>query len=162
MSGNQYVGNLSADGDYRIRVYLYRNAARAGEAANYRLEIGIDAAGSSQGATQPSDADDPWTRIGMDKFDATSETPCARHAGQPTTACGTGVVRMGGGSAFVKVTWPDGGNRIITFEIGVPTGYDESQADGGAKLTYKKNADLHMISIGNQRFEIPEAVVYGG
>ena len=39
ISGNQFEGTLPANGDYKIRVYLMRNAARRGEAANYRLEM---------------------------------------------------------------------------------------------------------------------------
>ena len=39
ISGNKFEGALPANGDYKIRVYLMRNAARRGEAANYRLEM---------------------------------------------------------------------------------------------------------------------------
>lgn len=38
-SGNQFEGTLSANGDYRVRVYLMRSAARRGEVAKYRLEM---------------------------------------------------------------------------------------------------------------------------
>ena len=41
-SGNQFEGKLPASGDYKIRVYLMRSAARRGEAANYRLEMIIN------------------------------------------------------------------------------------------------------------------------
>jgi hypothetical protein len=41
-SGNQYEGTLPASGDYKVRVYLMRSAARRDEAANYRLEMIID------------------------------------------------------------------------------------------------------------------------
>ncbi|EGV17627.1 hypothetical protein [Thiocapsa marina] len=41
-SGNQFEGILPANGDYKIRVYLMRSAARRGEAANYRLEMIIN------------------------------------------------------------------------------------------------------------------------
>ncbi|ESQ14383.1 MAG: DNA breaking-rejoining protein [Thiohalocapsa sp. PB-PSB1] len=39
ISGNQFEGTLPASGDYKIRVYLMRNAARRDEAAKYRLEM---------------------------------------------------------------------------------------------------------------------------
>ena len=42
MSGNQYEGILPKSGDYTVRVYLMRNAARRDEVANYRLEMIID------------------------------------------------------------------------------------------------------------------------
>ena len=38
-SGNRYHGVLSQSGDYKIRVYLVRSAARRGETASYRLEM---------------------------------------------------------------------------------------------------------------------------
>jgi len=43
--GNEYEGDLPASGDYRIRVYMMRSAARRDEVANYRLDVTIDAAG---------------------------------------------------------------------------------------------------------------------
>jgi hypothetical protein len=41
-SGNQFEGTLPANGDYKVRVYLMRSAARRDEAAKYRLEMVID------------------------------------------------------------------------------------------------------------------------
>ena len=41
-SGNRFQGILPANGDYKIRVYLMRSAARRGEAADYRLEMIIN------------------------------------------------------------------------------------------------------------------------
>ena len=48
-SGNQSEGVLPECGDYKIRVYLMRNAARRGETANYRLEMIIAGAGAGSG-----------------------------------------------------------------------------------------------------------------
>jgi hypothetical protein len=41
-SGNQFEGRLPASGDYKVRVYLMRSAARRDEIADYRLEMIID------------------------------------------------------------------------------------------------------------------------
>lgn len=41
-AGNQFEGTLPASGDYKVRVYLMRSAARRDEIANYRLEMIID------------------------------------------------------------------------------------------------------------------------
>ena len=41
-AGNQFEGPLSASGDYKVRVYLMRSAARRDEVANYRLAMSID------------------------------------------------------------------------------------------------------------------------
>jgi hypothetical protein len=113
---------------------------------------------SHSGATAPSgDAKVPGT-----PFHATGEIPCARTAGQTTARCKFGVVRKGNGNAAVTVFWPDGGSRVITFENGIPASFDRSQADGDARMIVNRNADLFMISIGDQRFEIFDAIVNGG
>jgi hypothetical protein len=39
--GPRYTGRLPQTGDYRIRVYLMRNAARRGEQASFSLDVGI-------------------------------------------------------------------------------------------------------------------------
>jgi hypothetical protein len=41
-SGDPYSGTLPETGDYRIQVYLMRNAARRGESADYILTISIE------------------------------------------------------------------------------------------------------------------------
>ena len=41
-SGNQFEGPLPASGDYKVRVYMMRSAARRDEVAKYRLEMIID------------------------------------------------------------------------------------------------------------------------
>ena len=42
---NQYEGILPVNGDYKIRVYMMRSAARRKEVSHYRLEIIIQDAG---------------------------------------------------------------------------------------------------------------------
>jgi hypothetical protein len=42
VSQNQYEGTLLATGDYKIRVYMMRSAARRNEVAHYRLEMILD------------------------------------------------------------------------------------------------------------------------
>jgi hypothetical protein len=52
-SGNQYEGKLPKSGNYKIRVYMMRSAARRDEVAKYRLEITVtgDAQTSSSGSS---------------------------------------------------------------------------------------------------------------
>lgn len=97
-------------------------------------------------------------------FNATGAVPCARNAGQPTTECRFGVVRAADGSATVTIFWPGGGQRAIFFDTaGKPIGFDANQADGSAKaqLKSRRDADLNLISIGTERYEIPDVVVVG-
>ena len=64
--------------------------------------------------------------------------------------------------ATVVIKWPDDRTRAIFFRMGKPIGADTSQADGHPEFRPYKGGDLHMILIGNERYEIPDAVVLGG
>ena len=56
VNGNDYEGTLPRSGDYRIRVYLMRNAARRDERMDYVLDVDING-GRSQAARDPDYAD---------------------------------------------------------------------------------------------------------
>lgn len=106
--------------------------------------------------------DDSALRAGQGKFDATGNIPCAQSAGQPMMQCEFGVARAGGGYTTVVIKKPDGRSRAIFFRMGKPIGADTSQADGYAEFFASKENDLHLIRVGNERYEIPDAVVLGG
>jgi len=95
-------------------------------------------------------------------FTATGQIPCARNVGQPMAQCDFGVVRKGNGNGTLTVFWPDGGTRVIVFKNGTPASFDQSQADGDVRINVDRKADLLTVTIGAQRFEIPDAVIYGG
>lgn len=46
VNGNSFGGTLSESGEYRIQVYLYRNAARRGERANFTLNVSVTGRGN--------------------------------------------------------------------------------------------------------------------
>lgn len=156
VSQNQYEGTLPASGDYKIRVYMMRSAARRNEVAHYRLEMIVDGAGQPAVHAPSRDA-----KVAGTDFHATGNIPCSMSKGQPTGSCAFGVKREGNGSAMVTVTKVDGSKRVIFFENGRAIGYDQSQADTG-KFKAEKDADLNVIHIGDERYEIPDAVVQGG
>ena len=110
----------------------------------------------------PTGPDDSALRAGQRNFDATGKIPCAQVRGQPMTLCEFGVARAGGGYATVIVTKPDGVGRAIYFVRGQSLGADTSQADGYPPVAGQKENDLHLISIGEERYEVPDAVIFGG
>lgn len=160
--GNQFEGTLPETGDYRVRVYLMRNAARRNETANYRLEMIIAAAESGAAAGGAAAGPSAAERAGMGDFDATGQIPCAQVAGQPMGQCDFGVAREGGGGAAVVVTRPDGSTRTLFFADGAFLSADTSQADGYPEYSATKEADLFHVKVGAERYEIPDAVIFGG
>lgn len=85
---------------------------------------------------------------------ATGSLPCSTALGMPTRDCAFSVTRSGPGTATIRVTWPGGGLREIRFENGAPA--------PASQQTTEKRGDLTVINIGNERYEIPDAVVNGG
>jgi hypothetical protein len=81
--------------------------------------------------------------------------------GAPAMQCNAGVVRQGGGSGMVTVTKPDGRTRTIFFERGRATGYDQSQADPG-RFRASRQGDMTIVRIGQERYEIIDAMLFGG
>lgn len=155
---NTFEGVLPAKGQYTISVYMMRSAARRNEVSDFSLDIAIDAKAGSDMGTPSRDA-----KVAGTDFNATGEIGCARGAGQPMGRCNFGVNREGNGNGMITVFWPDGGMRIIYFEMNTPSSFDQSQADGDVRMEVSRDATyLYMVSIGDQRFEIPEAVMAGG
>lgn len=101
-------------------------------------------------------------RAGRGDFDARGQIPCAQVRGQPMGQCDFQVARGPNGEATVVVTRFDGTTRALFFEGGAFVGADTSQADGYPHYSVTKEADLFMIRVGDERYEIPDAVVFGG
>jgi hypothetical protein len=154
-SENQFEGVLPESGDYKIRVYMMRSAARRNEVAKYRLEMVITGVGEKTGAVT-GDAKVPGTN-----YHATGNVPCSMGGGQPTGSCPFGVTREGNGSGTVTVTKPDGRTRAIFFQKGKPISADVSQADPG-EFHASREGDLSIVHIGKERYEIPDSVIFGG
>ncbi len=159
-----WTGALPADGAYTIRTYLPRSAARRGEKAAYALTVGITGAAAAPPAAGGNAAalEQATQRASEGRFNATGEIPCAQAKAQPMRPCAFGVARAGGGTAVVVVTLPDGRKRFLFFEKGRASSTDLSQADGDTSLKVNKQEDLYRIDAGRERYEIPEAVVFGG
>jgi len=75
--------------------------------------------------------------------------------------CDAGVVREGNGNGFVLVFWPDAGNRALYFENRTITGYDQAEKDSGAPMSVTREGDTQIVTIGDMRFEILEALALG-
>jgi hypothetical protein len=152
-SGNRFSGMLPTDGDYAIRVYLMRNAARRNELASYTLTVGVT--GQALAATPAArDALIPGT-----PFHASAKIVCSVPYDAKTKECDAFVIRRGfDGTATVEVRWGEGMKRRILFVNGKPVAADATEA-----LAVERRNDVSVIRFGSdERFEIPDALVTGG
>lgn len=148
-SGNRFETVAPVSGDYLVRVYLMRSAARRNELARYTLSV---RAGAHPGKAAASDA-----RVAGTPFHATASIRCMLAGGQPTT-CEAGVMRREAGAGTVRITLPGGAVRHVAFAGGKAV-----SSDGPASLEVERAGDTSVITLGNgDRFEIPDALVTGG
>jgi hypothetical protein len=93
-------------------------------------------------------------------FTASGLIVCVPDADAAEQTCEFGVVRTDNGSGVVTVFWPDGVIRTIRFDGGMPTGVEGP--DAGGDMTFARDSDISIISIGQERIMIPDAVIFGG
>ncbi len=154
--GDEWSGPLPADGEYAIRVYLMRNAARRNETANYTLTVGITGSATvspALGAAPPGDA-----KVNGTPYHATGQVPCSMgSAVEGSMQCDFGVIRGKPGNAEVHVTPPGGFEPVLTFVGGTV------RSDADAKVKASKGGDMWSIEVNDhEHYRIPEAVVCGG
>lgn len=150
--GNRFDGLLPDDGVYTIRVFLYRAAARRNEASDFTLSIGVTGT-PLKPVPVATDAVLPGTR-----HHASTTTPCEPLYSQART-CEALVVRRGfDGTATVELRWDGDRQRRILFVKGEPKAADAPQA-----MSFTRNERGWRVSFnGEEHFEIPEPLVYGG
>ena len=150
--GNRFDGLLPDDGVYTIRVFLYRAAARRNEASDFTLSIGVTGT-PLKPVPAATDAVLPGTR-----HHASTTTPCEPLYSQ-ARSCEALVVRRGfDGTATVELRWDGDRQRRILFVKGEPKAADAPQA-----MSFTRNERGWRVSFnGEEHFEIPEPLVYGG
>jgi len=152
-SQNQYEGELPASGDYKIRVYMMRSAARRNETASYTLTVGITGSpkASDFGKAPSSDA-----KVKGTPYHATGPLPCTMGNDKPVQ-CEFGVIRGKPGNAEVHITPPGGLKRVLIF-MG-----DKVTTNPGEKIKAVKQGYDWVIEVNDyEHYTIPEAVINGG
>jgi hypothetical protein len=151
--GNKWTGTLPVDGEYTVRVYLMRSAARRNEAAGYTLTVGITGSPkvSDFGKAPASDA-----KVKGTPYHATGPLPCTMGHDNPVQ-CEFGVIRGKPGNAEVHITPPGGLKRVLIF-MG-----DKVTTNPGEKIKAVKRGSDWFIEVNDyEHYTIPEAVVQGG
>jgi hypothetical protein len=153
-TGENYTGMLPADGDYIVRVYLMRPAARRGENSNYTLTVGASGKALAP-ITASKDALIPGT-----SYHASAKIRCVPAYETTPRDCDAFVIRRGfDGTATVDIPGR-AEKRSILFVKGKPAASDAQAMDA---LTSERKADVTIVKLGaDERYEIPDALVTGG
>lgn len=143
--GNSFSGTSTITGPHKIRVYLYRNSARKGVTANYKLKISTNTPSVSSNTTNDVIVDGT-------KYNATGELKNTQGYSK------FGVIRSNGG-AEVHIFSANKISKIFKFFKG------EWLCDYGiCKLTFTKISpdEWELICNGTDKYYVPDAVIYGG
>jgi len=153
-SGDDYSGVLPTDGDYIVRVYLMRPAARRGETSNYTLTIGASGKALAP-ITASKDALVPGT-----SYHASARIKCVPAFETTPRECDAFVIRRGfDGTATIDIPG-SAGKRSILFVKGKPAASNAPAMDA---LTSERKGDVTIVKLGtSERYEIPDALVTGG
>lgn len=90
------------------------------------------------------------------------QIPCSRLRGQPMGTCGVLLQKTGQGNAELQVTHSDGMERELVFRNGTFTGCQSGQQGcGDLTVQVRKEDQLRLLRVGNERYEIPGNMVLG-
>ena len=156
--GNEWSGVLPADGEYKLRVYLMRSAARRNESASYTLTVGVT---GSAGAAAPSplgQAPASDAKVKGTGYHATGPLPCAMgKAPMGSTQCEFGVIRGKPGNADVHIKPAGGLERVLSFRGNTVT-------SGNEKVKASKSGrGLWTIEVNDyEHYQVDDSVISGG
>jgi len=152
-SGNKFKRILPTDGEFVVRVYLMRAAARRNEASNYTLNIVLE------GKALPPTSSGKDAVIRGTPFHASANTGCARPSSPQVRHCDVYVIRRGfDGTATAEVQWPDGSKRSILFVKLQPVATDSPDP-----MTYTRSGEVTVVSVGkDERVDIHDVLLTGG
>ena len=155
--GNEWSGALPSDGDYTLRVYLMRSAARRNESAPYTLTVSVSGGGAGESASALGQAPTGDTKVKGTRYHATGPLPCAMgNAPMGSTPCEFGVVRGKPGNAEVHIRPAGGPERVLSFR-------GDTVTSGSDKVKASKSGDLWTIEVNDyEHYQVSESVISGG
>jgi len=153
-TGEDYSRTLPTDGDYVVRVYLMRPAARRGETSDYTVTIGVTGKPLTP-LPASKDALVPGT-----PYHATAKIKCVPAYETAAKDCEASVIRRGfDGTATVDIA---GGPEVRSILLlkGKPVATNASRID---TLSSERTGDVTIVKVGDtERYEIPDALITGG
>ena len=156
-TGEDFNGVLPTDGDYTIRVYLIRAAARRNESSKYTLTVSVTGK-----ALEPTPASKDAVIPGT-PFHASAKIACVpyieKFRDKKQLECEAFVIRRGfDGTATVEIPQENSVPRRILFVKGKPVA-----SDSPYPVVFSRKDDITIVIFDtDERYEIPDALIFGG
>jgi hypothetical protein len=152
-SGSRFEGIAPVAGDYVVRTYLMRSAARRGVSTRYSLTARVRGRAL---VPLPSRED---ARVPGTAYHATTRVRCAVPFRPGVESCDAGVIRYArDGTATVVITAPGGFVRRLLFVRG-----RLKCSDSAEPAHARSEGDTIEVSVGDdERYEIPGSLLTGG
>ena len=153
ISGEHFSGILPKNGEYSIRVYLMRSAARRKEVANYTLSVRITGAP----VEKPVDA-----KLGPAHYDASGNVRCSNGEPLLDKECAFRVIRnlqQQSAEIWIAKLPP---NKTPRFRVLNYAGKKFTTTDDAALSWQRKDDNWQLTVDGREFYFIPDALIHGG
>jgi hypothetical protein len=137
----------------------HRDAKPAGDVMRTTCVLAVTITALLAGPA-PADTSQANARARAGDFDARGEVRCAQEAGQPLASC-TAAVARSDGSAAVVVRFANGFARVLTFSDRRFLRGSATMSGVGTDTDWTLSGGVYAIRVDDQRFELPEALVFG-
>jgi hypothetical protein len=147
---NKFAGTLSVGGDYTIRVYLMRNAARNKTKANFTLTVSLIGGTTGARTGDALVAGTSYNATGKVRSSFGTET-------KGSVMSDFGVIRTSSSKAEVHVTYPKAMKRVLLFENG------EWTSPGAKSVKVSRESGVWEVIVNDyEHYLIPDEVITGG
>ncbi len=106
-------------------------------------------------------SDDSASRARKGDVDARARIRCAQELGQAFDTCDAAVARDPNGDAAVIVRFGNGFARTLYFEGRTFVSANATMSGNGTDTSHRREGDLHLVRVDDQRYELPVAFVSG-
>lgn len=120
------------------------------------------AAASALAEAPAPGSDETAARAKRGVFDARARAPCAQIEGEALGICAVAVARGGDGRATVVATFANGFSRTLHFAGGAFLRANATMSGVGTDIDWRLEEGVHRIRVDDQRFELPDALLFGG
>lgn len=148
--GTHFTAIALVAGDYTVRVHLGHAAVRRNSKRAFAVVLG-----RSAGPVGPTKANS--ARTGSSIFHETAFIRCQLSRTASLMQCPVGVIRGSAGNAEVHVMTADGDRRVLRV-----TGASISSLDARGRVAATRAPNGWVVTLGEERFEVPFSVITGG